>query len=384
MEDTGWQKKMSRADFLRVSAGVALGSAAIGSFGLSACGGSTGGSGSPAPASQSTLKARPDGDINYFTWAEYVDPGVVKAFEKQYGVKVKQSFFASDEAMVQKLASGLSYDVVTTNSAYIPRLLAGSLLQPLPHDQLTSFADVIPFFQNPTYDPGSAYSVPYGYGPTGISWRTDKVDSTTLEGSWNDLWNKSSADGHKFVLDQIEEALGMSLQRLGFPVDSADPAQMDQATTALIELKPQLAGFSTDDIGNLSSGEAWLCEGWGCDAYYAAGQLKDPKLVAFAVPKEGGLIASDTMSIPVSAKSPGTALLFIDWLLQPENSVKCVQWHGQMNGTNAGIAAWKTLMADYPWLSYPDNVLDTCAWKTSPTGERLQLMNRAWTKVKAS
>ncbi len=42
------------------------------------------------PGTQVTVRAKPvaDGDITWFTWEGYVDPKVVKAFEKEYGVKL--------------------------------------------------------------------------------------------------------------------------------------------------------------------------------------------------------------------------------------------------------------------------------------------------------
>lgn len=232
--------------------------------------------------------------------------------------------------------------------------------------------------------PGSYYSAPYGYSPTGIAWRTDHIDSASILGSWNDLWQHPSANGKKYVLDQIEEGLGMALQKLGYPANSGDASQINAAADALIELKPQLAAFSTDDLNLLASGQAWLTQAWGGDVYWASQQVKDPNLVGFKVPKEGGLIGSDLMSIGAKAKHPGTALLFIDWLLDPAHSAKNVQYMGQMNGTSAGNAAWSKMMADYPLIGYPETVVDTATWKLAPSGERLLLMNQAWTKVKAS
>mgnify|MGYP002682679127 CR=1 FL=1 len=181
---------------------------------------------------------QPDGDLIYFSWADFIDPALVKAFEKEYGVKVKLSYFDSDDAMVQKVASGLPYDFVCTNSAYLPRMIQAELLQPIPHAELANMGEVIDFFQDPFFDPGARYSLPYGGGPTGIAWRTDKIDSTTVTGAWEDLWQTAEADGKKYVLDQIEEALGMSLQRLGYDIDTGDAGQLDEAAQELIDLKP--------------------------------------------------------------------------------------------------------------------------------------------------
>jgi len=381
MHNSIWRTRLRRRDFLLGSAGFAAAST-LGAGALSACGGEE--EEAAAPAVEATIKPVPDGDLSYFNWADFIDPELVKGFEQEYGVKVNESYFDSDDAMIQKVASGLPYDFVCTNSAYLPRMIEAGLLQPLPHDEITNIGQVKEFYMDPWFDPGAQYSLPYGGGPTGIAWRTDKVDSATVTGAWEDLWQTPDADGHKYVLDQIEEALGMSLQRLGYEVDTEDATQLDEAAQALIELKPRLAGFSTDDINLLANGEAWIMQAWAGDVYWAAQSAGDPSLLAFKMPVEGGLIGWDMMSIPVKAEHPGTALLFIDWLLDPEHSAQNVQWHGYQSGTEAGDAAWAEVMQGFPQLEIPENPWEVAAWKLSPTGERQRLMNAAWTKVKAS
>ena len=271
---------------------------------LAACGGSDDGT-TASPSAEPTIKAQADGDLLYFSWAEFIDPALVKGFEKEYGVKVKESYFDSDDAMVQKVASGLPYGFVCTNSAYLPRMIQAGLLQPLPHGEIANISEVIDFYQDPWFDPKARYSLPYGGGPTGIGWRTDKMAEVSVTGgAWEDLWQTPEADGKKYALDQIEEALGMSLQRLGYEVDTEDPGQIDEAAQALIELKPKLAGFSTDGRAKPSTnGEAWLMQAWSGDVFWAAQSVDDPSLLAFKLPKEGGLIGMDMRSIPVASST---------------------------------------------------------------------------------
>ena len=46
----------------------------------------------------------------------------------------------------------------------------------------------------------------------------------------------------------------------------------------------------------------------------------------FEAPEEGTPINSDAYAIPTNAKHPGTAMLFIDYLLRPENAVKNINY----------------------------------------------------------
>ena len=367
---TSWS--WSRRAFLR-DAALFSGAGVL----LAACGGNA-----PAARSATPIKAKVDGDLNYFNWSGYVPPQVIKGFEKEYKVTVNQTYFASDQAMLTKLAAGLPYDVVFTNSAYMRQLIGGGLLREIPHGELANYGQVIPFFGNPPYDPGAKYTIPYGYSPTGIAWLTDKVGAMT--GSWNDLWTHKSASGHIYVLDQIEEALGMSLLRLGDKIDSGVASQVNQAANELIKLKPMLAGLSTADYTNLENGSGWIQHAWSGDVYIALGKVKDPATIRFETCKEGIPIGVDTMSIPVRAQHPGTALLFIDWLLRPDNSAACVEWMGQANGTSTGNAAFNKLVRDFPFLQTSDAILTDGAWKRVPTGSQQQLWAQAWSKVQAS
>ncbi|HVB41834.1 MAG TPA: spermidine/putrescine ABC transporter substrate-binding protein [Streptosporangiaceae bacterium] len=340
------------------------------------------GQGGTASKAGPPIKAKIDGDLSIFNWAQYMNPDVIKGFEKTYGVKVHQTFFDNDEAMLAKLAAGVPFDfVVPSGGNYIPRLAAANLLTPIPHAELKNFGQVLPFFHNPFYDRGARYSLPYAAGTTGIAWRTDKVGGMT--GSWNDLWNHPKAKGKIFLLDELADTLGMSLIRLGYNINSTAPDQVNAAADALLKLKPMLAGFSTNDITNLDGGQAWIEHAWSGDVYVALTSAKNPHLYQYQTCEEGVPTWADTMAIPRNAQHPGTALKFIDYLLDPEVSAMNATWVGYPSGTTAGTAAFNKLVKDFPWLQITESMLDTGEWSKPLLGAGLTLWDEAWTKVKA-
>jgi spermidine/putrescine transport system substrate-binding protein len=370
-----FSRRMTRRSVLQ--SGVALGLAVTG-FGAIGCG-SDGGESEAANVAP-TVKPKADGDITWYTWEQYVDPEVLKAFEREYGVRVKQAFFDSDDTMVQKLAAGLEYDLITTNSAYNPRLLKGGLLQPYDWADLKNAGEIIPFFQNPWYDNGEhRYSVPYGAGPAGIIYRKDKVQ---VSESWSDFWNPQ-AKGKIFVIDQIDETLGMSLMRNGHKANSGDPEEVKRATDELLKLKPLLGGVSSDAEGDLMSGNSWMSHAWNGSAFQVLTKAKNPENYDFFFPKEGVCFGCDTLSIGKKAKAPGTALLLIDWMLRPENSAKNVQYTGYPNGTKVGESTYADMVKEHPFLALGEDVYENAEWKESATGERLNLWNQQWARFKA-
>jgi spermidine/putrescine transport system substrate-binding protein len=285
--------------------------------------------------------------------------------------------------MVQKLAAGLPYDLVTTNSAYIERLAQGGAVQSFDFGDLKNRNQLTTYFETPVYDKGKyRYTVPYGYSPAGIAYQADKLG--TLPSSWSDFWKFPEASGHMYVLDSIEETIGMSLVRLGYEANSEDHEQVSKAVDELIKIKPQLAAVSNENIPDLASGEAWMLQGWAGTVYQGLLQAKNPENYGFVLPKEGVLIGVDTLSIGANAKAPGTALLFMDWILRPEWSAANTEWQGQIVGTKASQPAFDALTKEFPFLQFSESILTTGQWKQSLSGSRQQLWNQEWSRFKAS
>ena len=106
---------LRRRELLRGGAGLALG------LGLAGCGVGNEAT-SSKKATEKVVKAEPDGDLVYFNWSEYMEPKLIKAFEKQFGVKVRESNFDSMQGMMAKLRSGNRYDLIFPSSEWVDRL----------------------------------------------------------------------------------------------------------------------------------------------------------------------------------------------------------------------------------------------------------------------
>jgi spermidine/putrescine transport system substrate-binding protein len=349
--------------------------------GIAGCAdGRTAETGGDASAEAGTIPLEADGDITWYTWEGFVDPAVVDAFEAEYDVTVTEEYFDSDETMLQKLATGLPYDVVTSNSAYMERALAADLLQPINWDALDK-SDLLPYFEAPWYDDDEArYSAPYGYGPTGFLYKKDVVTETD---SWDAFWNSPEAAGRITVLTQAEETIGMALLSLGYDLNSDDPDEIAEAVDKLLELKPDLAAISSSTSEDALQDRADLMQTWSGSAYYTLTQLENPEEWAFSLPENQSPLGVDLLTVGANAESPGTAMLFLDWMLQPENSAANATYTGYYFGTQASSDAVDVLTEDYPFLRLEDDFYDDAQWKESATGERLQILTEQWNRFKA-
>jgi spermidine/putrescine transport system substrate-binding protein len=309
-------RRLTRRDLMAAGAGVALGAA------LAGCGIGRGIQGDV----NRVIEPKVDGDLYYFNYSQYINPALVKEFEKQYDVRVIQSYFDSMEGMLAKLRAGNAYDVMFPTAEYVQRLVQQEQLLRIPRDKLENIDNIYSYFDDPWYDPDSGHSVPYSLYITGIGYRADLLDNMT--GSWDDLANEEAA-GRIYLLDDYQEALAAGNLRNGYDMNTVVDSELEETKDWLVGLKPLLRGFSVDTITNMSSGNAWIQHLWNGDIVNIRYRVDDPDAYVFEkIEQDGFPVGSDTFVIPVNAQHPGTALLFIDFMLDAKNAAKNVNWNG--------------------------------------------------------
>ncbi|MFD7614555.1 spermidine/putrescine ABC transporter substrate-binding protein [Streptomyces sp. NPDC059828] len=330
------------------------------------------------------IDVKVDGDLIYFNWADFVDPAVFAGFEKEYGVKVIQSNFDSMEGMVAKLNAGNRYDIIFPSAKWAQRLAAGHRLRRIDHSKLRNAESVFghyPYFADPWYDAGSQHTVPRIMYKTGIGWRKDKIGDG-LSGSWDDLWS-TRAKGKVFVLDDRDEVLGFAALKLGLDLTTTDESDLGRITETLRSLRPHLRGFSSDSYNNLLNGNAVMTQAWSGDMAAMLGQAEDPSVLGFEIAKEGAPVNSDCYAIPSDARHPGTAMLFIDYMLRPENVKKNIEYIGYPMPVGGTEDTYAALVEPFPecLVSAKDLKDDLFFRNGSAKGE--QARDTAWTHVKA-
>jgi spermidine/putrescine transport system substrate-binding protein len=362
---------MRRRELLQAGAGLAI------AGGLSACGISRGISGDTTRQ----IEPKVDGDLFYFNYSEYINPKLIDGFKEKYGVEVIESYFDSMPGLVAKLQAGNAYDVMFPTAEYVQRLIASDSLLEIPLDRLRNFENIYSYFHSPWYDPGSKHTVPYSLYQTGIGYRADILDN--MKGSWNDFSNEKAA-GRIFVLDDYQEAIGAGNLRNGFDLNTVNEDQLKRTADWLVDLKPMLRGFSVDIITNLTSGNAWIQHMWNGDVVNVRRRVDDPENYQFETCKEGDPVGNDTLAIPVNAEHPGTALLFMDWMMDPQHAAENVRWNGYpMPNHGADETFDKMAQGDPNIVVTTDDLTKKLQYANLPEPDR-QLWDRTWTEVQVS
>lgn len=371
-----FEEPMRRRELLQGGAGLAL------ALGLAGCGVGEGGGGSTArkSAPAKVIKAKPDGDLVYFNWSEYLEPKLFKQFEKQFGVKVRESNFDSMQGMMAKLRSGNRYDIIFPSAEWAERLRKANQLLRFDKGQLRNAGTVYPTFAKPWYDPTAEYTVPYALYATGIIYRSDKVEMT---GSWNDFGN-DQARGRTYLLDDFQEVIGAGNLVSGAKLNSTDAADVEKAKQWALGLKPKLRGFSTDDIQNMVSGNAWIHHGWNGDVVNVRNQVKKPENYTFQKCEEGIPVGADCFAIPANAEHPGTALTFIDFILEPENAKRNIEYFGYPMPYKGPDETFAELVKTDPSINVTVEDLANGQQYRNLGAEGRRLWDQTWTEIKAA
>lgn len=332
-----------RREFLTRSALGALGLTMAPTL-LAACGGSDSG------GSTSLELARPDnpvtlplfddnpaiasglepetGTLKIYNWVDYLWKKKLNEFGKEYGVKVELTTFATMDEAIAKLSSGATdFDVFFPTPDRLSRLAAGKVLQPLNREYIPNLSNMWPTFQDPFYDQGAQYTVPYTVYTTGIGYRTDKVkvDPATLENPYDFFW-ETSAKGKVFLLDDSREAISAMLLRDGITdLNTEDPDLIETAKQHLLDLTGKVnVKVSTEDYSKLPEGAAWIHQAWSGSMISAPFYLPkgvDSSVLAYWYPEDGGgPIGVDQMGVLRSAKNPVLAHHFLNFMLDETNS----------------------------------------------------------------
>ena len=258
--------------------------------------------------------------VNVYNWGQYIstaDPDftdVIKEFEKETGIKVNYTTYATNEELYSKLkGGGASYDVIIPSDYMISRLIKEDMLEPIDFGNVPNYANIMEEYKNLEFDPANIYSVPYTWGTVVLIYNTKYV--TKPVDSWAILWDEDYA-GKIVMFHNSRDAFGIALLRLGFSVNTTDGDELEKAAEELKKQKELLQGYYMDEIFNkMGNGEAYIAP------YYAGDfltMLEDNPDLAAAYPSEGTNLFVDSMCIPKGAKNKEAAEKFIDFMCEAE------------------------------------------------------------------
>ena len=111
-------------------------------------------------------------------------------------------------------------------------------------------------------------------------------------------------------------------------------------------------------------------------------QADDPSIYGFEAPLEGTPVNTDAYAIPVNAEHPGTALLFIDYMLRPENVKRNINYSGYPMPVFGTEDVYDELVAPYPACKVTVDDLGKNLYFSNHSVDEMRLRDDAFTRIK--
>lgn len=263
--------------------------------------------------------------LTIYNWGDYIDPELLRKFEKESGYKVNYETFDSNEAMFTKIQQGgTAYDITIPSEYMIQKMMKEKMLLPIDHTKLKGLNNIDTRFLDQEFDPQNKYSIPYFWGTLGIIYNDKFIDGSKVN-HWDDLWRPELKD-NVMLIDGAREVIGLSLNSLGYSLNSRNNQELRKATDKLNKLTTNVKAIVADEIKmymiNEESAAAVTFSG------EAAEMLDNNEHLHYVIPSEGSNLWFDNIVIPKTAKNVKGAYEFINFMLRPENAAQNAEYIG--------------------------------------------------------
>ncbi len=348
---------LSRRQF--IGRGVALGGAVVLSpTVLAACGGDDGGGGTGDGGGD-------DGSFKLATWVYYIDGNdaapqeapTIKSFTDTTGITVDYTVDVDDNVsftatLQPKLEQGEStgYDLVVLTSWMCERWIQNEWAMAFDDSKLPNKSNLLARHQDPSWDPGRAYTLPFAEGQVGIAYYQDEVGFEITD--VKDLLDER-IKGKVTILSEMRDTLGMYMLSEGVDPTTASVDEAKAVVQIIAEARDsgqfrKITGNSyTDD---LSARDAIAAIAWSGDI--VALQADNPDLL-WVAPSVGQMSFVDTMMIPIGAKNVDQAHAWMNYLYDPEVSGALFEFISYVSPVDGAIAVMSEEAQANPLINPP-------------------------------
>ena len=334
--------------------------------------------------------------LNVYNWSDYIQPSVIKDFEKETGIHVNYDVFDSNEILETKLLTGhTNYDVVVPSAAFMERQLQADIYRKLDKSLLPNLKNVDPGIQSALaiYDPGNQYAVDYMWITSGVGYNAAAIRQRMPDApvdSWRMIFDPAVvsrfADCGVSVLDAASEVVATALLYIGRNPNSNSPEDLKAAEQVLKAIRPYIRYVdSSRYIDNLANGDVCLAMGWSGDikqAHDRAAEASKGVDLVYSIPREGAIVNLDVLVIPADAPHVRNAHLFIDYLLRPAVAAQNSNLIKYANAVSPDLQPLDPLVRNDQGVFPPQEVRARLTPERPRPPEYQRILTRAWTRFK--
>jgi len=340
-----------------------------------------------------------DETVNISNWNGYIADDTLATFSKETGIKATYDIHDSNEVLESKLMTGnTGYDVVSPSNHFLSRLIKAGAIQKLDRSQLPGWSNLDPVLMKKleVNDPGNQYGYPYMWGTAGIGYNVEKIKAifgnTDVTRSWSLFFDEANirklSECGVAIIDNPTQVLPITLNYLGLPPHSHEPADYKKAEQALLKIRPYVQYFHASKyISDLANGNVCAVIGFNGDIVQAAASAKEAKNgidIAYSIPDEGSTLWFDMVVMPKNAPHQKNGYTYMNYLLQPQviaNISNSIHYANPNSAADAEVVpAVKQDLAIYP----PKSVMDKLFTVEDLPASIARLTTRLWTKLKTN
>ena len=277
------------------------------------------------PAQTADVSGPAEGKLTISQWPLYIDPGkngTVAQFEHDTGIAVEYiedvndnlAFFGKMQPQLARGESG-GRSLITVSDWLASQMYGIGDLEKLDYSKLPNVErNLIPALRHPESDPKREFTVPWQAGMTGLIVRTDLAPGVN---SICDLFDPKYK-GKVTMLTEMRDTVPMTLKCMGIDPEKATEAQWLAAVDKIrgAAESGQIRRFTGNDyVQDLESGNVDFVLGWSGDAVQMQAENPDIK---FVMPKEGCMLWSTSMEIPVGAPNAAAAEAWMNYVYDPK------------------------------------------------------------------
>lgn len=288
------------------------------------------------------LEPEQNATLQIFNWDLYLWPKVIKDFCAEYNCDYEYTPFENMEQAVAKMQTGeLKVDVWFPTYDVLGKAVNAGWVRPLNQSYIPNLAaNAWDTFQNPFYDQGWQYSVPYTVYTTGISYRRDRISDEELRSAANPrslLWDPQYT-GEIGFYDSYRDTIAFTLQERGInDVNTEDPAQIEIAKNRMLEaidlvnVRTSINGsYARLPKGNYTMHISWsgdIVAGWGYVPDYTE---EEYQTLGYWVPEDRSTAPADNdlLAVGSTGDNPVLAHLFLNWMLDYTQAMTNFSWNG--------------------------------------------------------
>ncbi|RJG13903.1 polyamine ABC transporter substrate-binding protein [Pseudomonas cavernicola] len=337
------------------------------------------------------------GDVIISNWSGYIADDTLSNFTRDTGIKATYDIHDSNEVLESKLMTGnTGYDVVSPSNHFLSKLIKAGAIQKLDKSQLPNWSNLDPVLMKvlEVNDPGNQYGYPYMWGTVGIGYSVEKIKaifgSTEITRSWGMLLDENNikklSQCGVAMIDNPTQILPITLNYLGLPHHSHDPADYLKAEQALMKIRPSIQYFqSSKYVADLANGDICAVIGFNGDILQAARSAKEAKNgveIAYSIPEEGSTLWFDMVVMPKNAPHEKNGYAYMNYLLDPKVIADISNSINYANpNTAADVYVHPSLRAE-PAVYPPTKVMDKLFTVEELPFKIVRLSTRLWTKLK--